>query len=80
MMTYDLAILIDALPPKSQEDCCLIAALHSIVKRGPIGYRNRRIHAALAKGLFGLAFKAATADQRAAWVSMVGRAYDGLLA
>lgn len=63
-------------PPKTQEDCCAVAARQSIAAFGPAEPHLVKATAReLAKGLFGPAFEKADEAQKEFWVAMCEKEY-----
>ena len=73
--------LVRGKPPKTQEDCCELAAYISV--RADLGpWTDERIKLAAASGasgLFGPLFNAADDEQREAWIAMYERAIRNAL-
>lgn len=68
--------LLTKAVPKSQEECCAIAARAAIAVLGIPATDDLYFHAARggAEGLFGPAFEAADEGQRLIWIDMYERA------
>lgn len=67
-------------PVRTQADVCMMAARLAVATFGAVS-DERVIDAcrAMAKGVFGASFDAATPEQQAAWVDMMERAYRAAL-